>query len=116
MDAWDRSLWIDPAATDAGRARAGSDRLRCAIAARDRRRTELAEILLTERCQVWRVREGLATGLPEGWRLTGLDDVWLGAPSLSGMVAAADYAIELDAKEDPGSTGADISASSIEAG
>ena len=45
---------------------------------------ELAEIVLTERCEVWRVREGLAAGLPEGWRLAGLEDVWLGAPSLSG--------------------------------
>jgi hypothetical protein len=77
---------------------------------------ELAEILLTERCEVWRVREGLTGGLPEGWRLTGLDDVWLGAPSLSGMVAAADYAIELDVAESGRSTGAEVSASSIEAG
>jgi hypothetical protein len=116
MDAWDRSL--DRSGLPLMRVGRGPARIAFAaplplgIAAE----RELAEILLTERCQVWRVREGLATGLPEGWRLTGLDDVWLGAPSLSGMIAAADYAIELDAEEDPGSTGAEISASSIEAG
>jgi hypothetical protein len=56
---------------------------------------ELAEIQLTERCEVWRVREALVAALPDGWRLVSLDDVWLGAPSLSGLVAGADYRIEL---------------------
>jgi radical SAM-linked protein len=77
---------------------------------------ELAEILLSERYELWRVREGLTGALPDGWRLVGLDDVWLGAPSLSAMVAAADYRIEL-AVDGPGaSAGAGSSLTSIEAG
>jgi hypothetical protein len=56
---------------------------------------ELAEIVLSERCEIWRVREGLTGALPDGWRLVSLDDVWLGEPSLTGLVAAAEYRIEL---------------------
>ena len=60
---------------------------------------ELADILLTEFVPTWRVREGLAGHLPDGWRLVDLYDVWLGSPALAGQVAAADYRI--------GVTGAD---------
>jgi hypothetical protein len=56
---------------------------------------ELAEILLSERFEIWRVRESLEGGLPDGWRLVGLEDVWLGAPSITGLVAAADYRIAI---------------------
>ena len=77
---------------------------------------ELAEVVLTERCEIWRVREGLTAGLPEGWHLADVEDVWLGAPSLSGMVAAADYAIELDVDEAARSADATLNATSIEAG
>ena len=55
---------------------------------------ELADILLTEFVPTWRVREGLAGHLPDGWRLVDLYDVWLGSPALAGQVAAADYRIE----------------------
>jgi hypothetical protein len=54
---------------------------------------ELADILLTEFVPTWRVREGLADRLPDGWRLIDLYDVWLGSPALAGQVAAADYRI-----------------------
>ena len=57
---------------------------------------ELADILLTEFVPTWRVREGLADHLPDGWRLVDLYDVWLGSPALAGQVAAADYRIEVD--------------------
>lgn len=56
---------------------------------------ELADILLTELVPSWRVREALASGLPEGWQLIDLYDVWLGAPALSSQVAAADYVVDV---------------------
>ena len=56
---------------------------------------ELADIVLTEMVPGWRVREALDRGLPEGWRLVDLYDVWLGAPALAGQVAAADYRVAL---------------------
>ena len=56
---------------------------------------ELADIVLTEVCPVWRVREAIAGRCPEGWRLVDLYDVWLGGPPLAGQVVAADYRIEV---------------------
>jgi len=56
---------------------------------------ELADVVLTEFCPAWTVREALTGRLPEGWHLIDLYDVWLGAPSLAGQVAAADYRIEI---------------------
>ena len=56
---------------------------------------ELADIVLTELCPAWVVREGLAGAVPAGWHLIDIEDVWLGAPALAGQVAAADYRIEL---------------------
>ncbi len=56
---------------------------------------ELADVVLTEVCPVWRVREAITGWLPEGWRLVDLYDVWLGGPPLAGQVVAADYRIEV---------------------
>ena len=56
---------------------------------------ELADIVLTEVCPAWRVREAIARSCPEGWRLVDLYDVWLGGPPLAGQVVAADYRIEV---------------------
>ncbi len=56
---------------------------------------ELADIVLTEFVPTWRVREGLAEHLPDGWRLVDVHDVWLGSPALAGQVVAADYRIEV---------------------
>lgn len=61
---------------------------------------ELIDIVLIESWPVWRVREALAPGMPHGWRLIDLHDVWLGGPPLAGRVAAADYRIELDGAPD----------------
>ena len=47
---------------------------------------ELADILLTELLPRGEVREGIGAGLPDGWRLVDLYDVWLGAPALAGQV------------------------------
>lgn len=62
---------------------------------------ELADIVLTELCPAWAVRESLAGVTPAGWRLIDIEDMWLGAPALAGQVAAADYRIELG-DADPG--------------
>ena len=56
---------------------------------------ELADIVLTEFVPTWRVREGLAEHVPDGWRLLDVHDVWLGSPALAGQVVAADYRIEV---------------------
>ena len=47
------------------------------------------------------VRDRIGAGLPEGWRLVDVYDVWLGAPALAGQVAAADYRITLGAADVP---------------
>jgi radical SAM-linked protein len=57
---------------------------------------ELLELWLTELRPAWAVREGIEPGLPAGHRLAILESVWLGAPALSGQVAAADYEVQLD--------------------
>jgi len=56
---------------------------------------DLADLILTERRQVWDVRQRLESTLPEGFRLHDLHDVWLGAPPLAAAVAAADYRVTL---------------------
>jgi len=57
---------------------------------------ELLELWLTELRPAWAVREGIEPGLPAGHRLAILESIWLGAPALSGQVAAADYEVRLD--------------------
>jgi radical SAM-linked protein len=54
---------------------------------------ELADIVLTELVPRSVVRDRIAGGLPDGWHLVDLFDVWLGAPPLAGQVVAADYRI-----------------------
>jgi radical SAM-linked protein len=56
---------------------------------------ELADIVLTELVPRSVVRDRIADGLPDGWHLVDLFDVWLGAPPLAGQVVAADYRIAL---------------------
>jgi radical SAM-linked protein len=60
---------------------------------------ELLDIVLVEVMPIWRVRECLTGRLPEGWRLVGLHDVWIGEPALAGRIAAADYRIDLGAAD-----------------
>jgi radical SAM-linked protein len=57
---------------------------------------ERLDVILTERLPRWRVREALGPVLPDGWSLVDLEDVWLGGVALGGIVAAADYRIDLD--------------------
>lgn len=71
---------------------------------------ELLDIVLTERVPRWRVREAIEREVPDGWTLRDLVDVWLGAPSLTAAVAAADYVIVLDGVDDLGELAAGIGA------
>jgi len=57
---------------------------------------ELLEFWLTALRPAWAVREGIESGLPAGHRLASLESIWLGAPALSGQIAAADYDVALD--------------------
>ena len=59
---------------------------------------ELLEFWLTALRPAWAVREGIESGLPAGHRLASLESIWLGAPALSGQIAAADYEVALDGK------------------
>ncbi|HET9346650.1 MAG TPA: TIGR03936 family radical SAM-associated protein [Candidatus Limnocylindrales bacterium] len=68
---------------------------------------ELLEFWLTAVRPAWQVREGLARALLTGHRIVDLESVWVGAPALSGQVAAADY--EVAARIDEG-RGADVAA------
>ena len=56
---------------------------------------ELVEFWLTELRPAWTVREGIAVALPIAHRVVSLENVWLGAPALSGQVAAADYEVDV---------------------
>jgi radical SAM-linked protein len=57
---------------------------------------ELLEFWLVDVDPAWAVREGIESNLPAGHRLVGLENIWTGAPALSGQVAAADYDVELE--------------------
>ena len=96
VDAWDAALEASglPLFRPVGRVRARIA-FGAPIPATLEVERELADITLTEFVPIWRVREGLTSHLPDGWRLVDLHDVWLGGPALAGQVAAADYRIEV---------------------
>ena len=73
-------------------------------------RGELLEVTLTERGRPGGCATPSVEGLPAGWHLVDLEDVWVGAPPLPGRVAAADYRIALE-----GQVGADALASACAA-
>jgi radical SAM-linked protein len=56
---------------------------------------ELVDLFMTERVPVWRMRAALQGGLPAGWSLIDVFDVWVGGPPLAGRVVGADYRIDL---------------------
>lgn len=76
---------------------------------------ELLDILLAQRLPRWRVREALESVIPDGWRLIDLEDVWLGGPSIAGLVAGADYRVTVET-EAPSSTLADACRALLAAG
>jgi radical SAM-linked protein len=52
---------------------------------------ELADLYLSERLAAPDLRRRLAAGMPPGYRILDLHDVWIGAPALAPQLAAADY-------------------------
>jgi radical SAM-linked protein len=56
---------------------------------------EPAELFLSERWPLWRVRESLEGHLPPGWRLVDLFDVWVAGPPIAGRVTGAQYRVVL---------------------
>jgi radical SAM-linked protein len=64
---------------------------------------ELVDVYLVERLPAWRVRDALGAGVPRGFRLLDLYDVWLGEPALPGRVAASVY--RADVLGEPASAG-----------
>ncbi|MFL5680594.1 MAG: TIGR03936 family radical SAM-associated protein [Chloroflexota bacterium] len=57
---------------------------------------DLADLFLAERCLAWDVRDRVSAAGPDGIDVVALHDVWLGAPALSAVAAAADYRVELE--------------------
>ena len=62
---------------------------------------ELLDVLLAQRLPRWHVREALEAVIPDGWRLIDLEDVWLGGPSIAGLVAGADYRVTVETEAPP---------------
>jgi len=56
---------------------------------------ELADLFLEERLTLPDLRARLAGGMPRGYRVVDIHDVWVGAPALAPQLAAADYRMTL---------------------
>ena len=56
---------------------------------------ELADLFLAERLTAPDLRDRLAAGMPRGYRVVDLHDVWVGAPAIAPQLAAADYRMTL---------------------
>jgi radical SAM-linked protein len=56
---------------------------------------DLADLFLAERLTRPELREQLTVGMPRGYRLLDLYDIWVGAPALATQLAAADYRLTL---------------------
>ena len=56
---------------------------------------ELADLFLAERLTAPALRERLTAGMPAGYRVIDLHDVWIGAPALAPQLVAADYRMTL---------------------
>jgi radical SAM-linked protein len=56
---------------------------------------DLADLFLSERLTASDLRRRLAAGMPSGYRVVDLHDVWVGAPALAPQLAAADYRVNL---------------------
>jgi radical SAM-linked protein len=56
---------------------------------------ELADLFLAERLTTPDLRDRLAAGMPRGYRVVDLHDVWVGAPAIAPQLAAADYRLTL---------------------
>jgi len=67
---------------------------------------ELADLFLAERLTAPDLRDRLAAGMPRGYRVVELHDVWIGDPALAPQLAAADYRMTLLNVERAGLEGA----------
>jgi radical SAM-linked protein len=56
---------------------------------------ELADLYLAERLTAPDLRARLEAGMPRGYRVVDLHDVWIGEPALAPQLAAADYRMTL---------------------
>ena len=56
---------------------------------------ELADVFLEARLTLADLRGRLAAGMPRGYRVLDLHDVWAGAPALAPQLVAADYRMTL---------------------
>ncbi len=56
---------------------------------------ELADVYLAERLTAPALRARLGSGMPAGYRVVDLHDVWMGAPALAPQLVAADYRMTL---------------------
>jgi radical SAM-linked protein len=56
---------------------------------------ELADLYLAERLTAPDLRARLASGMPRGYSVVELHDVWIGEPALAPQLAAADYRMTL---------------------
>jgi radical SAM-linked protein len=56
---------------------------------------ELADLFLDERLTAPSLRARLDSGMPSGYRLVDLHDVWVGAPAIAPQLVAADYRMTL---------------------
>ena len=56
---------------------------------------DLADLFLSERLTLPDLRRRLAAGMPSGYRVVDLHDVWVGAPALAPQLGAADYRVTL---------------------
>ncbi len=56
---------------------------------------ELADLFLADRLTAPDLRDRLAAGMPRGYRVLDLYDVWVGAPAIAPQLVAADYRMTL---------------------
>jgi len=56
---------------------------------------ELADLFLAERLTAPDLRDRLSAGMPRGYRVVDLHDVWVGAPAIAPQLTAADYRMTL---------------------
>lgn len=56
---------------------------------------ELADLFLDERITLPDLRARLASGMPRGYRVVEIHDVWIGAPAIAPQLVAADYRMTL---------------------
>jgi len=62
---------------------------------------EILDLFLPVRRTAADVRERIGAAMPEGYRLVGLHDVWLGEPALPAVLEAADYRVRVTADGEP---------------